>query len=82
MSHRMTDPCYHEERSTLQTVQDKARKEKELAKKRFKPRMIVHPHFQNITSDAAIKVCCNPLLYSFVIHLWVCLCVLIFIVNS
>ncbi|XP_047948242.1 transcription elongation factor SPT6 homolog [Salvia hispanica] len=54
-SHRMTDPYYHEERSTLQTVQEKARKEKELAKKCFKPRMIVHPHFQNITPDAAIK---------------------------
>ncbi|XP_047942817.1 transcription elongation factor SPT6 homolog [Salvia hispanica] len=54
-SHRMTDPYYHEERGTLQTVQEKARKEKELAKKHFKPRMIVHPRFQNITSDAAIE---------------------------
>ncbi|KAG6411761.1 hypothetical protein SASPL_129845 [Salvia splendens] len=54
-SHRMTDPYYHEERGTLQTIQEKARKEKELAKKHFKPRMIVHPRFQNITSDAAIE---------------------------
>ncbi|KAG6427914.1 hypothetical protein SASPL_112161 [Salvia splendens] len=54
-SRRMTDPYYHEERSTLPSVQEKARKEKELAKKRFKPRMIVHPHFQNIMCDAAIK---------------------------
>ncbi|XP_057785560.1 LOW QUALITY PROTEIN: transcription elongation factor SPT6 homolog [Salvia miltiorrhiza] len=54
-SHRKTDPYYHEERSNLQTVQEKARKEKELAKKHFKPRMIVHPRFQNITSDTAIE---------------------------
>lgn len=56
-SHRNTDPYYHEERGTVQTVQEKARKDKELAKKHFKPRMIVHPRFQNITSDAAIEVC-------------------------
>ncbi|XP_065620948.1 transcription elongation factor SPT6 homolog [Quercus suber] len=49
---RHLDPYYHEEQSRLST-QDKARKEKELAKKHFKPRMIVHPHFQNITLDEA-----------------------------
>lgn len=54
-NHRMMDPYYHEERSTLQTAQEKARKEKELAKKHFKPRMIVHPRFQNITSDEAME---------------------------
>ncbi|KAM4091529.1 hypothetical protein ACJW30_09G142700 [Castanea mollissima] len=43
----------HEDRSRLQSEQDKARKEKELAKKHFKPRMIVHPRFQNITLDEA-----------------------------
>ncbi|XP_059462274.1 transcription elongation factor SPT6 homolog isoform X3 [Corylus avellana] len=50
---RNLDPYYHEDRSRLQSEQDKARKEKELAKKHFKPRMIVHPRFQNITLDEA-----------------------------
>lgn len=72
-NHRMMDPYYHEERSTLHTAQEKARKEKELAKKHFKPRMIVHPRFQNITADEAIEVCCNLLLQSIMIHLWVCM---------
>ncbi|GAV89269.1 hypothetical protein CFOL_v3_32687 [Cephalotus follicularis] len=49
------DPYYHENRSSLQSEQEKARKEKELAKKHFKPRMIVHPRFQNITADEAIE---------------------------
>ncbi|KAF3970489.1 hypothetical protein CMV_005822 [Castanea mollissima] len=49
---RHLDPYYHEEQSRL-SRQDKAHKEKELAKKHFKPRMIVHPHFQNITLDEA-----------------------------
>ena len=38
------------------TEQEKARKEKEMARRRFRPRMIVHPRFQNITSDEAIEV--------------------------
>ncbi|KAL0383395.1 UNVERIFIED_CONTAM: Transcription elongation factor SPT6 [Sesamum calycinum] len=54
-NHRNMDPYYHEERSTVHTEQEKARKEKELAKKHFKPRMIVHPRFQNITADEAIE---------------------------
>ncbi|KAF4388005.1 hypothetical protein G4B88_017038, partial [Cannabis sativa] len=49
------DPYYHEDRSNLQSEQEKARKEKELAKKLFKPRMIVHPRFQNITADEAMQ---------------------------
>ncbi|KAF8410945.1 hypothetical protein HHK36_003482 [Tetracentron sinense] len=49
------DPYYHEEQSSLQSEQEKARKEKELAKKHFKPRMIVHPRFQNITADEAME---------------------------
>ncbi|XP_050388044.1 transcription elongation factor SPT6 homolog [Argentina anserina] len=49
------DTYYHEDRRSLQTEQEKARKEKELAKKHFKPRMIVHPRFQNITADEAMK---------------------------
>ncbi|XP_057970915.1 transcription elongation factor SPT6 homolog isoform X2 [Malania oleifera] len=49
------DPYYHEDRSTLQGEQEKARKEKELAKRHFKPRMIVHPRFQNITADEAME---------------------------
>lgn len=52
------DTYYHEDRRCLQSEQEKARKEKELAKKHFKPRMIVHPRFQNITADEAMKVCC------------------------
>ncbi|XP_044467920.1 transcription elongation factor SPT6 homolog [Mangifera indica] len=49
------DPYYHEDRSNRQSEQEKARKEKELAKKHFKPRMIVHPRFQNITADEAMQ---------------------------
>ncbi|XWS65425.1 hypothetical protein CRYUN_Cryun05aG0111700 [Craigia yunnanensis] len=49
------DPYYHEEQSSLQSEQEKACKEKELAKKHFKPRMIVHPRFQNITTDKAME---------------------------
>ncbi|PPR92538.1 hypothetical protein GOBAR_AA28127 [Gossypium barbadense] len=49
------DPYYHEERSSIQSDQEKARKEREMAKKHFKPRMIVHPRFQNITADEAIE---------------------------
>ncbi|CAI0381300.1 unnamed protein product [Linum tenue] len=49
------DPYYHEDTVNLQSDQDKARKEKELAKKHFKPRMIVHPRFQNITADEAME---------------------------
>ncbi|PON81487.1 Transcription elongation factor [Trema orientale] len=49
------DAYYREDRSSLQSEQEKARKEKELAKKHFKPRMIVHPRFQNITADEAMQ---------------------------
>ncbi|KAM7257034.1 hypothetical protein ACFE04_012775 [Oxalis oulophora] len=49
------DPYYFEDRSSQQSEQEKARKEKELAKKHFKPRMIVHPRFQNITADEAME---------------------------
>ncbi|GKV29000.1 hypothetical protein SLEP1_g37984 [Rubroshorea leprosula] len=48
------DPYYHEDRSALENQQEKARNE-DLVKKHFKPRMIVHPHFQNITADEAMK---------------------------
>ncbi|KAK3010331.1 hypothetical protein RJ639_013024 [Escallonia herrerae] len=54
-TYRNLDPYYHEGRSTLQSEQEKTRKEKELAKKHFKPRMIVHPRFQNITADEAME---------------------------
>lgn len=57
-NNRDIDPYYHEDRNCFQSDQDKARKEKELAKKHFKPRMIVHPRFQNITADEAMEVCC------------------------
>ncbi|CAI0451206.1 unnamed protein product [Linum tenue] len=49
------DPYYHEDTVNLHSDQEKARKEKELAKKHFKPRMIVHPRFQNITADEAVE---------------------------
>ncbi|XP_073273008.1 transcription elongation factor SPT6 homolog isoform X2 [Primulina huaijiensis] len=54
-NHRSMDPYYHEERSATHTEQEKAHKEKELAKKHLKPRIIVHPRFQNITSDEAVE---------------------------
>ena len=53
------DSYYHEERSSMQSDQEKVRKETEMAKKHFKPRMIVHPRFQNITADEAMEVCCK-----------------------
>ncbi|KAK6933979.1 Spt6, SH2 domain, partial [Dillenia turbinata] len=49
------DPYYREDPNSLQNEQEKARKEKELAKRRFKPRMIVHPRFQNVTADEAME---------------------------
>ncbi|CAL0332811.1 unnamed protein product [Lupinus luteus] len=52
---RDLDPYYYEGRTCLQSEQDKARKEKELAKKHFKSRMIIHPRFQNITADEAME---------------------------
>jgi transcription elongation factor SPT6 len=51
------DAYYHEDRNSLQLVKEKARKEKELVRKHFKSRMIVHPRFQNITADQATEVC-------------------------
>ena len=50
------DPYYREDRNSLQTEKEKARKEKELVRKHFKSRMIVHPRFQNITADQATEV--------------------------
>ncbi|XP_020220029.1 transcription elongation factor SPT6 homolog [Cajanus cajan] len=55
-NNRDIDPYYHEDRSSVQSDQEKARKDKELAKKHFKPRMIVHPRFQNITADEAMEL--------------------------
>jgi transcription elongation factor SPT6 len=51
------DPYYHEE-DIIPSQNDKIRKQKELAKKHYKPRMIVHPHFQNFTAEEAMQVCC------------------------
>uniref|UniRef100_A0A7N0ZV00 Transcription elongation factor spt6 n=1 Tax=Kalanchoe fedtschenkoi TaxID=63787 RepID=A0A7N0ZV00_KALFE len=53
------DPYYREDKSCLQIEQDKARKEKELAKKNFKPRNIKHPRFANITADEAMQLLAN-----------------------
>jgi transcription elongation factor SPT6 len=50
------DPYYHEE-EIVPSANDKIRKAKELAKKHYKPRMIVHPHFQNLTAEEAMQVC-------------------------
>ncbi|KAI3852223.1 hypothetical protein MKX03_009474 [Papaver bracteatum] len=49
------DPYYKPDENRLHGEKEKAGKEKELAKKHFKPRMIVHPRFQNITADDAIQ---------------------------
>ncbi|KAL6525584.1 Transcription elongation factor spt6 [Orobanche hederae] len=54
-NHRTTDAYYREEHSTLNTPLDKSRKNRELARKHFKPRMIVHPSFKNITADEAVE---------------------------
>ncbi|KAK9170565.1 hypothetical protein Syun_002705 [Stephania yunnanensis] len=53
---QILDPYYKIEEGSLHSEQEKARKEKELAKKLFKPRMIVHPRFQNITADEAMEI--------------------------
>ncbi|KAI3694464.1 hypothetical protein L1987_77429 [Smallanthus sonchifolius] len=50
------DSYYHEDRDNLENEKEKARKAKELAKKHFKSRMIVHPRFQNITADEAMEL--------------------------
>lgn len=60
---RNLDPYYLEDRSSVQSEQEKSRKEKELAKKHFKPRMIVHPRFQNITADEAMEVCFHFMIF-------------------
>ncbi|XP_063947335.1 transcription elongation factor SPT6 homolog isoform X4 [Daucus carota subsp. sativus] len=54
-NHQNLDPHYHEDRSSLPGDQDKTRKQKELGRKYFKPRLIVHPRFQNITADEAVE---------------------------
>ncbi|KAF5193243.1 Transcription elongation factor spt6, partial [Thalictrum thalictroides] len=53
---RVFDPYYEPDEGSIQSDQEKARKQKEFAKKKhFKSRMIVHPRFQNITADEAAK---------------------------
>jgi transcription elongation factor SPT6 len=50
------DPYYSEDKNFLRLEYEKARKRKEEEKKKaFKPRMIVHPQFQNVPVDEAIK---------------------------
>lgn len=53
---KILDPYYHEDRDNAEIDKEKARKAKELAKKHFKSRMIVHPRFQNITADEAMEM--------------------------
>lgn len=60
-------PYYHEDLDSIETVKEKARKAKELAKKHFKSRMIVHPRFQNITADEAMEV--RVWIISFILYL-------------
>ncbi|KAJ0742822.1 putative tex-like protein, HTH domain superfamily [Helianthus annuus] len=50
------DPYYHEVRETVGTGNEKLIKVKEISKKLFKPRTIVHPHFKNVTIDDAIEL--------------------------
>ncbi|RVW76557.1 Transcription elongation factor SPT6-like [Vitis vinifera] len=50
---RSVDPYYCEDQSSLSQEQEKT--QKELAKKHVKPRMIVHPRFQNITFEEAME---------------------------
>ncbi|PWA93343.1 global transcription factor group B1 [Artemisia annua] len=54
--YKKMDPYFKEDRDSIETVKEKARKAKELAKKHFKSRMIVHPRFQNITADEAMEL--------------------------
>ncbi|GJX76135.1 transcription elongation factor SPT6 [Tanacetum coccineum] len=54
--HKKMDPYYYEDLDSIETVKEKARKAKELARKHFKCRMIVHPRFQNITADKAMEM--------------------------
>ncbi|PQP93583.1 transcription elongation factor SPT6-like [Prunus yedoensis var. nudiflora] len=50
------DTYYHKDWRSLQSEQEKSQKGKQLAKKNFKPRMIVHPRFQNIHADEATEL--------------------------
>lgn len=49
------DPYYAKDESVLHSEEEKAKKEKELAKKSFKARMIVHPRFHNISAEEAVQ---------------------------
>jgi SH2 domain len=63
------DQYYQENDVNSRTERDKAQK-KELAKKHFKTRMIVHPRFQNLTADEANEVqCC--LIWNYILFYWV-----------
>ncbi|XP_047330082.1 transcription elongation factor SPT6 homolog [Impatiens glandulifera] len=54
---KVMDPYYIEDSSGIHNnEQEKARKGKEVAKKHFKSRMIVHPRFQNMTADEAMEL--------------------------
>jgi transcription elongation factor SPT6 len=51
------DKYYVQDTTFLQNEQEKARKKREEdERKEFKPRTIVHPYFQNISMDDALKV--------------------------
>jgi transcription elongation factor SPT6 len=63
------DPYFQPDNSFLQIEQDKARKKKEEEKKKaFKPRMIVHPYFQNVSVDDAIKALAEKDVGDFIIR--------------
>lgn len=57
VNHQQRDPFYSEDKSFMRLQYEKARMKKDEEKKKaFKPRMIVHPQFQNFSLDDAIKV--------------------------
>lgn len=63
------DPYFQPDNSFLQNEQEKARKKKEEEKKKaFKPRMIVHPYFQNVSVDDAIKALAEKDVGDFIIR--------------
>lgn len=55
-SRQERDRYYANDEFILRSEQEKVQKEKEHPKKSFKPRMIEHPQFQNISESDAIKV--------------------------
>ncbi|VVB05328.1 unnamed protein product [Arabis nemorensis] len=49
------DPYYFEDRNSTEAEKEKARKQKDVVNNHFLPRKIVHPCFQNFSTDEAIE---------------------------